>query len=82
MKSLFLNAGNEREANIMKAVIKIALLQLIASKNDQEANLKNGDLYCRKSKECGADIVLFPEMWNIGYTSTTNTKHKFFPAIL
>ncbi len=52
----------------MGVVIKIALLQLVANKNDQEANLKKGDLYCRKAKELGADIVLFPEMWNIGYT--------------
>lgn len=52
----------------MKAMIKIALLQLTAHKNDQEANLLKGDLYCRKAKELGADIILFPEMWNIGYT--------------
>ncbi|MCW5583809.1 MAG: carbon-nitrogen hydrolase family protein [Gammaproteobacteria bacterium] len=53
---------------MIKNIIKIALLQLLASKNDQEANLKKGDLYCRKAKGLGADIVLFPEMWNIGYT--------------
>jgi N-carbamoylputrescine amidase len=52
----------------MTNLIKIALLQLVATKNDQEANLKKGDLYCWKAKELGADIVLFPEMWNIGYT--------------
>jgi predicted amidohydrolase len=45
-----------------------ALLQLVSNENDQEANLKKGDLYCRKAKELGADIILFPEMWNIGYT--------------
>lgn len=52
----------------MKNVVKIALLQLVSNKNDQDANLKKGDLYCRKAKELGADIILFPEMWNIGYT--------------
>lgn len=52
----------------MKNMIRIALLQLIANKNDQEANLKKGDVYCRRAKELGADIILFPEMWNIGYT--------------
>lgn len=52
----------------MTEKIKIALLQLTAHKNEQEANIKKGDAYCRKAKELGADIVLFPEMWNIGYT--------------
>jgi predicted amidohydrolase len=45
--------------------IKIALLQLISHQNDQEANLIKGEQYCRKAKELGADIILFPEMWNI-----------------
>ncbi len=48
--------------------LKIAVLQLISRPNDQEQNLKKGDEYCRKAKALGADIVLFPEMWNIGYT--------------
>ena len=32
----------------------------------QEAD-KPMKLVCRKSKEKGADIALFPEIWNIGY---------------
>lgn len=32
-----------------------------------EGNLEKGLKYCRKSKEMGADIALFPEMWSVGY---------------
>lgn len=48
--------------------IKIALLQLISHADDQETNLHKGEEYCRKAKEQGADIAVFPEMWSIGYT--------------
>lgn len=50
------------------AIVKVALLQMIASGDDQQANLSKGDAFCRQAKERGADIALFPEMWNIGYT--------------
>lgn len=46
--------------------LKIALLQ-IASCYDLEKNLKKGIEYCKKAKELGADIALFPEMWSNGY---------------
>lgn len=48
--------------------ITIALLQMTSCGNDQAANLAKGEEYCRKAKAMGADIALFPEMWNIGYT--------------
>lgn len=48
--------------------ITIALLQMTACGNDQAANLAKGEEYCRRAKAMGADIALFPEMWNIGYT--------------
>jgi len=35
---------------------------------DQAANLAKGDAFCRRAHALGADIALFPEMWNIGYT--------------
>lgn len=46
--------------------LKVALLQLLPE-NTQEGNLQKGLEYCRKAKEYGADIALFPEMWNVGY---------------
>src|SRR3972149_3575548 len=36
--------------------------------NNQAANLEKGDAFCRRAKAAGADIALFPEMWNVGYT--------------
>ncbi len=33
----------------------------------EEGNLQKGIEFCKKAKQQGADIALFPEMWNIGY---------------
>ncbi len=46
--------------------IKIAFVQIPAA-CDPDANLKNGVEAVKKAKEEGADIVLFPELFNIGY---------------
>jgi N-carbamoylputrescine amidase len=48
--------------------LHVALLQMTASGNDQQANLEKGDAFCRRARAMGADLALFPEMWNIGYT--------------
>ena len=45
----------------------IALLQMTSHGNDQAANLEKGERFCRRAAAMGADIALFPEMWNIGY---------------
>jgi N-carbamoylputrescine amidase len=50
------------------SLITIALLQMTACGTDQDANLVKGETFCRQASEMGADIALFPEMWNIGYT--------------
>lgn len=47
-------------------LLKIALLQ-IAPCNTINKNIDKGIKYCRKAKEMGADIALFPEMWSNGY---------------
>ncbi|MDR1216874.1 MAG: carbon-nitrogen hydrolase family protein [Treponema sp.] len=44
----------------------VALLQLTPTGN-QSGNLEKGIEACRSAKERGADLALFPEMWNIGY---------------
>jgi predicted amidohydrolase len=49
--------------------ITVALLQMAACGNDQAANLAKGEEFCRRARVMGADIALFPEMWNIGYRS-------------
>ena len=46
--------------------LKVALLQLLPE-GTLKGNLQKGMEYCRKAREKGADIVLFPEMWSIGY---------------
>lgn len=46
--------------------LKIALLQLLPE-GTLEGNLYKGLEYCRKAKDMGADIALFPEMWSVGY---------------
>ncbi|MBO4450728.1 MAG: carbon-nitrogen hydrolase family protein [Clostridiales bacterium] len=45
---------------------KIALLQLLPGKTIDE-QLEKGIEACRKAKEMGADVALFPEMWSDGY---------------
>lgn len=44
----------------------VALLQLTPGRTLKE-NLNKGIEACRKAKEMGADIALFPEMWSTGY---------------
>src|SRR5439155_7142952 len=36
--------------------------------NDQNRNLAKGLQYCREAKALGADLAVFPELWNIGFT--------------
>jgi N-carbamoylputrescine amidase len=48
--------------------IRIALLQMTAHGTDLAANLVKGEAFCRRAAAMGADVALFPEMWNIGYT--------------
>lgn len=47
-------------------VFNIALLQLNPT-DSMENNMLKGIEYCKKAKEMGADIAVFPEMWNTGY---------------
>ena len=44
----------------------VALLQLLPEET-QEGNLQKGLEACRRAKAMGADLALFPEVWNIGY---------------
>ncbi|MBE3039897.1 MAG: carbon-nitrogen hydrolase family protein [Chloroflexi bacterium] len=48
--------------------LKVALLQMLSSGVDQDDNLHKGEEFCRRAAAQGADIALFPEMWNIGYS--------------
>jgi len=61
-------------------VFNVALLQLLPT-GSQEANLKKGLEYCKKAKQMGADIALFPEMWSIGYALTPDREETERHAI-
>lgn len=49
-----------------RKIMKIALLQMTPCGTLKE-NLQKGIKYCKKAKERGADLALFPEMWSNGY---------------
>jgi predicted amidohydrolase len=47
--------------------LKVALLQLPGTSADPDANLHDGEAACREAASRGADIALFPELWQTGY---------------
>src|SRR5437016_5339943 len=51
----------------LMTTLRIALLQMASHGGDQAANQAKGEAFCRRARELGADVALFPEMWNIGY---------------
>lgn len=57
-------------------VLTIALLQMESKDDDQGANLRIADHYCRQAAQRGADIALMPEMWNIGYADYPGQTRK------
>lgn len=52
-------------------MLTVALLQLAPEPTDY---LTRGTEACRQAAATGADIALFPEMWNVGYRSTRTTE--------
>jgi predicted amidohydrolase len=46
---------------------KMIVMDADAVKQRQDANVQHADACCRQAAALGADIALFPEMWNIGY---------------
>ncbi len=44
----------------------VALLQIAPHGEDQKQNLAKGLQCCRDAKVAGADLAVFPELWNIG----------------
>lgn len=61
------HAAGQRNDEWDKDMLLVALLQMEPVGDDQAANLKKADKFCREAAELGADIALMPEMWNIGY---------------
>lgn len=61
--------------------LKVALLQLLPE-STLDGNLQKGFDYCKKAKEMGADIALFPEMWSVGYNIPENIDELKASAVL
>jgi predicted amidohydrolase len=51
------------------ASLTVALLQLRSAGLDVELALDRGESACREAGRLGADVALFPEMWQVGCTS-------------
>ncbi|HJW74562.1 MAG TPA: carbon-nitrogen hydrolase family protein [Thermoleophilia bacterium] len=64
------------------ATLNVALLQLASHGWHQDANLAKGLNACRRAKRLGADIALFPEMWNIGCAFERPAEAAELPAAL
>lgn len=47
--------------------LTVALLQLRSPGADPERALREGERACREAAAMGADVALFPELWQIGY---------------
>jgi len=47
--------------------LTVALLQLRSPGADPDRALREGERACREAARLGADLALFPEMWQIGY---------------
>src|SRR5258708_35644642 len=45
----------------------VALLQIAPLGNNQSRNLAKGLRSCREAKALGADLAVFPELWNVGF---------------
>jgi predicted amidohydrolase len=60
--------------------LKVALLQLLPEKT-LEGNLQKGLEACKRAKEMGADIALFPEMWSTGYCIPTDIEELKAKAV-
>jgi N-carbamoylputrescine amidase len=51
------------------ASLKVALVQSRSHGADPDFALREGERACREAARAGADVVLFPELWQIGYAS-------------
>ena len=56
--------------------LRVALLQMTPVGADQAANAEKGERFCRQARRMGADIALFPEMWNTGYAGYADDQEE------
>ena len=57
----------------MTKLFRVAMVQKYAVPMDAEKNLQLALSACRRAKELGADLALFPEMWSTAYAFPKST---------
>ena len=55
--------------------MKIAVAQISCSLGDPEANLSKVHDFSRRAKDVGAELIVFPEMTDTGYSMSVIQKH-------
>jgi omega-amidase len=55
--------------------MKISVAQISCSLGDPGANLSKVGDFCRRAKEAGAELIVFPEMTDTGYSMPVIQKH-------
>src|SRR5919106_6284113 len=55
--------------------MKVAIAQISCSLGDPEANLSKVQDFSRRAKEAGAELIVFPEMTDTGYSMPVIQKH-------
>ena len=55
--------------------MRISVAQISCSLGDPEANLSKVGDFCRRAKEAGAELIVFPEMTDTGYSMPVIQKH-------
>jgi predicted amidohydrolase len=60
--------------------MRIALVQRQAAGADPGENLRRGIEACAEAAQMGADLILFPELWQIGYAGCSDESDKVEPS--
>lgn len=55
--------------------MKIAVAQISCALGDRDANLRKVREYCERARSSGAELVVFPEMTDIGYSMPVIRQH-------
>src|SRR5215472_5050302 len=55
--------------------MKLAVAQIACSLGDPETNLSKVRDFSRRAKEAGADLIVFPELTDTGYSMPVIQKH-------
>jgi len=53
---------------------------MAACGNEQNANKAKGEAFCCQARALGADVALFPELWNMGYSPAKRTERRKWQA--